>query len=196
MSADRSKESIVGQPASLRATPIDAVTFRCSPSIWNGWLMRETSRSAIRSTLSGLPGSNSIVQANSSPPNRAASAESGKIVAISPATARSSASPTVWPCISLTVLKWSRSSIISATALRRLSARTTIAAPSSARLRRLRNPVSGSFDARNVARSSAAARSSSSRDKSRWRRQPNRIRATLRSSAMTIVWSLPPLPAM
>jgi type II secretory pathway component PulK len=100
--------------------------------------------------------------ANSSPPRRAATDPFGSAFWITSAVVRSRLSPVRWPWTSLIVLKPSRSTISIATARLRLPAAAISSFTADDSERRLRKPVSGSVEASDWARFSAAVRSTTS----------------------------------
>src|SRR5690606_6820507 len=102
--------------AGADATPIETV----SPELVSGpsGVGRSTRRldsrlrmrSATASSSDGAPAGPASSTTNSSPPNRPTRSLSRTSARTAPATAASTWSPAMWPCVSLTALKWSRSS--------------------------------------------------------------------------------------
>ena len=82
--------------------------------------------------------------ANSSPPRRASESLSRVRSRSTSAISTISWSPAGWPRVSLTCLKWSRSSITSAPVVRSRRARASASRRSSSKRRRFFSPVSGS----------------------------------------------------
>jgi 2-methylisocitrate lyase-like PEP mutase family enzyme len=85
--------------AAVAPTRASAATVACS------------TRARSRSPRICVPGSSSsgATSANSSPPQRPTRSVCRTVAASAPATVRSTASPTEWPCVSLMRLKWSTS---------------------------------------------------------------------------------------
>mmetsp|Transcript_59138 Transcript_59138/g.139201 ORF Transcript_59138/g.139201 Transcript_59138/m.139201 type:complete len:226 (+) Transcript_59138:2132-2809(+) len=97
---------------------------------------------------------------NSSPPMRATESSLRKLRASRLPTARSTASPAAWPCVSLTFLKWSKSSAMTACPSPQRSRRSRSSTLASCQARRFIKPVSASVLA---SRCSSAWASCSSR---------------------------------
>ena len=96
---------------------------------------------------------------NSSPPKRATMSPGRRWARSRGATARSSSSPAWWPRLSLISLKWSRSRKRIPTGEPETVARSSASLSESTKLSRLGRPVSESWRAARVSRSSAALRS-------------------------------------
>ena len=88
-------------------------TTRRSPS-WRTGSLSTRSRSAATASAASADGRSRSRTANSSPPSRAMVSTERVAADSRPATVRSSSSPAAWPRVSLTCLKWSRSTRSSA----------------------------------------------------------------------------------
>mmetsp|Transcript_67535 Transcript_67535/g.187136 ORF Transcript_67535/g.187136 Transcript_67535/m.187136 type:complete len:255 (+) Transcript_67535:352-1116(+) len=118
------------------------------------------SRSASRTASSGRQSAARMT--NSSPPWRASSSPSRTSERASSAVARNTASPTGWPCRSLTCLKWSRSKTTRATAQPWRRACASSPAARSTKARRFGRPVRKSVSLATRSCSISRSRSSSS----------------------------------
>ena len=97
----------------MSTTPMLAVTRRSTPS-WVCENSRTRSRMSWATNRAAAASARGRSRANSSPPSRATRSPSRRFSARSPDMAVISSSPTPWPRVSLTSLKWSRSSSRSA----------------------------------------------------------------------------------
>ncbi len=144
MSACTSRSSALAGCGPQRATPMLAEARSERPSISAGSSSTSMRRWDSASTSSVPSGSSNTSSANSSPPRRATRSFGRRQASRRAATVCSSLSPAAWPSVSLTSLKWSRSSASSATSRRCASAARSAACS----VKRLARPVSESVWAR------------------------------------------------
>ena len=133
-----------------------AVTKTSLPETSNGAARALVMRSARPSASSSSTTASAMIT-NSSPPKRATVSPGRSTARSRPAAAHSRVSPAACPRLSLTILKWSRSTKSTATPLRVRCARATSSRSTSSV--RLGSPVSGSCRAWWVSRSWARSRS-------------------------------------
>mmetsp|Transcript_9632 Transcript_9632/g.22464 ORF Transcript_9632/g.22464 Transcript_9632/m.22464 type:complete len:253 (+) Transcript_9632:428-1186(+) len=109
----RRRQAPTEPPSGKLAKPMDAVTRSGpSPVMIGSPPMPRRMRSAI--SARSVPGSSGEKTRNSSPPQRTTRSVSRTAARMRRATSTMTASPAAWPCQSLTFLKWSMSTIISA----------------------------------------------------------------------------------
>ena len=162
-------ETVVSTRMPLSSTGADTASIRLAAKL---------------STRSRACGSYDNAHRNSSPPMRAIRPSGGNSALIRCAVAASTQSPIWCPFRSLISLKLSKSIMNSASSCPRSRVTARRCSIAGMPLRRLRQPVSGSISANARASSSAFRRTSISRCKSLYRRQPNSSRAMFSSTAL------------